>query len=473
MPTRKNLSFAQQIAIDRRHNEYIMGGCWNPFDRTKGTDCSDCAGKELAAARDGTAMSWARQVSTESWRPPAMGGNADPDNGPYGTVMVDHPDQFPPKAAVLIALHHGDGTAADSHMWCQVDKLKIETHGSSNQFPDGATVLNDGVNFTDQVLDVRDTSYANNWWYLPGPIVEDGTPIPTQASSGGAPAATDTLFADVSEFQPPVDDSYPYKVLSIRVCDGTYQDHNFAANYAWMRRALDKGTLTFGIIYTYVRPLTWQANLATVKQMIDQDGGLHPRVALMLDVESGGNPAGDQSAAINALHDGLADYAGSPARIIGYGNVNDLNTMWPHKPAGVQLIVAAYGNNPDYPGKVAHQYTDGTGFGGGLPEGCPPFGNCDMNSADGLDPDAFAAACGIGTAAPTPTPVPTPTPAPPPTDPFLAWIKGAADRELLEYIVEQLGPGDPSWTSKGQTLRDFLWSLTSPSRQTAAKKRNK
>jgi hypothetical protein len=30
-------------------------------------------------------------------------------------------------------------------------------------------------------------------------------------------ALADTLFADVSEYQVPVDDSYPYQVLSIRV----------------------------------------------------------------------------------------------------------------------------------------------------------------------------------------------------------------------------------------------------------------
>jgi hypothetical protein len=58
-------------------------------------------------------------------------------------------------------------------------------------------------------------------------------------------------------------------------------------------------------------------------------------------------------------------------------------------------VVAAYGHNPPYPGKVAHQYTDGSGYGGGLPEGAPPFGRCDMNSADGLTPQQFAAACGI------------------------------------------------------------------------------
>lgn len=69
--------------------------------------------------------------------------------------------------------------------------------------------------------------------------------------------------------------------------------------------------------------------------------------------------------------------------------------MWRTKPSGIRLVVAAYGSNPDYPGKVAHQYTDGSGFGFGLPQGAPPFGNCDMNSADGLTPVQFAAACGI------------------------------------------------------------------------------
>jgi hypothetical protein len=32
----------------------------------------------------------------------------------------------------------------------------------------------------------------------------------------------DSLFADVSEFQVPVDDSYPYQIFSFRSNDGTY-----------------------------------------------------------------------------------------------------------------------------------------------------------------------------------------------------------------------------------------------------------
>jgi hypothetical protein len=36
--------------------------------------------------------------------------------------------------------------------------------------------------------------------------------------------------------------------------------------------------------------------------------------------------------------------------------------------------------------------------------------------------------------------------------------KDFTDRELLEWIVNQLGPGDPSWPSKGMTLRDKVWA---------------
>ena len=122
----------------------------------------------------------------------------------------------------------------------------------------------------------------------------------------------------------------------------------------------------------------------------------HPKMAVMLDVESwGGQLSGDQSAGINAAYEAVGAFIGSTAKVIGYGNVSDLNTLWPNKPPGIRLVIAAYGNNPPYPGKVAHQYTDGSGYGGGLPEGAPPFGRCDMNSADGLTATEYAGACGI------------------------------------------------------------------------------
>lgn len=247
---------------------------------------------------------------------------------------------------------------------------------------------------------------------------------------------TDTLFADVSEYQVPVNNSYPYRVLSIRVCDGTYRDRNFAHNYRWMRSAFDSGRLTFGIVYTYARP-NWWANANTVRSMIDAAGGLHPRVALMLDVESGGNPPGDGSSWINRLYWNLADYAGSPVRIIGYANAYDFFNMWRVRPAGLRVIGAGYGSNPNLPGQVAHQYTDGSGYSPNLPQGAPPFGRCDMNSANGLTPQQFAAACGVTTTGGT-----------------LMALTDEEQTELLTKVREiwdQLrGPNGAGWPQLGQ-----------------------
>jgi len=54
----------------------------------------------------------------------------------------------------------------------------------------------------------------------------------------------------------------------------------------------------------------------------------------------------------------------------------------------------------------------------------------------------------------------TPAPAPEPA-PARQFPKDFTDHELLEWIVAQLGPGDPAWQSNGMTLRDKVWSLDS------------
>jgi hypothetical protein len=194
--------------------------------------------------------------------------------------------------------------------------------------------------------------------------------------------------------------------------------------------------MTFGIVYTYARP-NWLANANTVRTMIDAGGGLHPRVALMVDVESGGNPPGDGSSWINSLYSNLADYAGGPARVIGYANQYDFFNMWPVRPPGLRVIGAGFGSNPNLPGQVAHQYTDGQGYSPNLPQGCPPFGNCDMNSADGLTPQQFAAACGITTIG--------------------GWLMALTDEEQAELLTkvrdiwDQLrGPNGAGWPQLGQ-----------------------
>lgn len=212
----------------------------------------------------------------------------------------------------------------------------------------------------------------------------------------------DTLFADVSYFQNKVNDTYPYRVLSIRSNDGTFRDPNFDANYKWCVKAVNEGRMDFFIVYAYLRT-NWEATADTMIDMVNKAGGIHPQMTIMLDVESGGNPPGDASDWINRTYWKLADWIGNPKRVFGYANKSDFNTMWRTRPEGLRVVGAGYGQNPNLPGQIAHQYTDGRGFGGGLPEGCPPFGNCDMNSANGLDPITFAVQLGVGPTPATPT----------------------------------------------------------------------
>jgi hypothetical protein len=239
---------------------------------------------------------------------------------------------------------------------------------------------------------------------------------------------TDTLYADVSYANPPVDDSYTaagYRVLAMRSNDGTVVDTNFAANYAWCVNAVNSGAMDFFLCYFFWRS-NWQTTINNHMSLVNGAGGPHPRMVSMIDVETdgGNNPTYDVSSDLNSTMGTLASWLGSPARVIGYGNTGDLSLMWPTMPLGLRLVVAGYGEQTSYPGQVAHQYTNGTGYGAasGLPDGAPPFGNCDMNSADGLSSIAFAAACGITIGvpvAPTPPPV-TPPPVvvtPPPATP--------------------------------------------------------
>jgi len=93
---------------------------------------------------------------------------------------------------------------------------------------------------------------------------------------------------------------------------------------------------------------------------------------------------------------------GSPKRVIAYGNVSDLNALWPQKPPGIRLIVASYGSNPSYPGKFAHQFSDS--------QNVPPFGPSDINSADGMGQAQLQEMFGFTAPHPTPPPAPVNTP---------------------------------------------------------------
>lgn len=201
-----------------------------------------------------------------------------------------------------------------------------------------------------------------------------------------------TFYADVSEWQPPLPANYPYRWVAIRSNDGTYRDRRFTENWDTVRHMLDDGRLVGAIVYSVVRP-NWADTLEVHLEMQGED---RPDVVTMADVESwGGQIVGDHSDAFNRFVWGASDWRGGgaddrPTRCIGYLNPNDIG-IWPVLP-DMPFVVPSYGAPPNFDGApelgrryVAHQYTDGSGFGGGLPEGYGRI-RCDMNLAHGRDP---------------------------------------------------------------------------------------
>ncbi|AHZ95590.1 lysin A [Mycobacterium phage OkiRoe] len=402
--TRANVEGAKAFIRARLGAPYQYGGALSSTNVRQGTDCSEVWQTVLESV-------FGRYVpgrqfegaTTESYRSVKVG-----EVGPFGTIRVARPQDIPADAVVKLAFHHEGNGGASSHMWGELDGMLIESASKK------------GLCTAPAAWPIEH-SYANAWAYLPGRIVEDGT-APTVVEP------QDTLYADVSEWQVPVTDAYTdagYRVLCIRSNDGTHRDEDWANNYAWCKRAVDDGRLAFFIVYFVWRP-NWQAAVDTLKAQV---GEPHPKMAVMLDVESwNGQIGGDQSAGINAAFEQIAGWLGDRRRVIGYGNTGDLNALWPRKPEGVRLVVAGYGKLPTYPGMIAHQYTDGQGYGGGLPEGAPPFGRCDMNAANGLTASAFARALGI-------------EPSTTGEDDFMSALSADEQREMLTYLRWAFAPG--------------------------------
>lgn len=212
----------------------------------------------------------------------------------------------------------------------------------------------------------------------------------------------DCIYADVSSFQRVVDDSYPYQFIAIRANDGNYRDPNFQANLAWCKSAVARGKLVGFIVY-FVYETNWQETVNVFKACV---GTPHPKMAVMIDVESwGGRMRGDQSGPLGAVTAALASWLGNKDRVIAYGNAGDLANLWPSR-GGIRVALANYGANPSFPNKLIHQYADNYQV--------PPFGPCDINSADGLSAQEFAVALGLASPAPVPVPYPKPVPNPNP-----------------------------------------------------------
>jgi GH25 family lysozyme M1 (1,4-beta-N-acetylmuramidase) len=147
----------------RLGDAYVYGGVYSPSDLTEGADCSGVVGWVLEALTKGPAnMSWAHNVSTESWyydyntNSPAAPGTV----GPYGTIAVASLADVPVDAALIIDIMHGGG-GEDSHTNCSLEGTLIESNGDHGSCTNGTGAYE------------TTASLWTDHYYLPGPIVND------------------------------------------------------------------------------------------------------------------------------------------------------------------------------------------------------------------------------------------------------------------------------------------------------------
>lgn len=208
----------------------------------------------------------------------------------------------------------------------------------------------------------------------------------------------DTLYADVSYYQPVVNDSYPYAFFCFRANDGTFRDPHFFQNLAWAKAAVKSGKLKGFIVYTVFEE-NWIETYNTLVDMI----GPHPdnAMAIMIDVESWeGKISGNHSADLNQFRERLITYlnhsrrksrrksllARDRKRVMAYANQSDRDSLWPSW-GDAKWDIANISYNPNLRDQIAHQFS--------WTWNTPPFGPCDINSADGRTPREFAVALGI------------------------------------------------------------------------------
>jgi hypothetical protein len=228
--------------------------------------------------------------------------------------------------------------------------------------------------------------YAQRAGNRPRPATLSGraesNPLRTRAA---AASTSSVVFADVSEHQGrPVDNSYPFPILSFRLDTGFRTDRLAAENLLRSRRMLDAGRLSLVIGYVVMLPGTNAAVMRRVTQLM----GTHcpSGFAFRVDVESGPGFAGpgDHSAQANDLVRQLAIYAGDdpadPKHVEGYGNAPDLASCWPGRPLALKVCTARY--DDEDPGSYSQQYYGGLDYPvpAGLPRTCPPWGSwVDLN----------------------------------------------------------------------------------------------
>lgn len=153
MITRHDVDNAKNLVRERLGAPYRYGEMFDPHNPRQGTDCSGVWNDVLATALG--RLIWGREAegnTTEAYRYVKVG-----ERGPFGTIRVARPQDIPADAVAKLAFHHEGNGGAASHMWGELDGMRIESASGK------------GLVTGDRAWPI-DHSYATAWAYLPGPI---------------------------------------------------------------------------------------------------------------------------------------------------------------------------------------------------------------------------------------------------------------------------------------------------------------
>ncbi|AXF51529.1 lysin A [Mycobacterium phage Constella] len=312
--TRANVEATKNFIRARVGNPYVYGGALSPTNVRQGTDCSEVwqTVLEMVHGRYNPGRQ-SEGATTESYRYIPVGGV-----GPFGTIRVNHWRDIPANAAAKLAFHHGPGGGANSHMWGELDGMLIESAGSKGLVTNGRAMT-------------IDNSYATAWAYLPGPILEDGSPIPEDPNAV-------TWGIDISNHQGEMDlnrvKAEGFDFIWCKVSEGAnYRDPFWPGN---RDRARAAGLILAG--YHYVRTGDPAAQAKTFVEHLGDKS-----IPAMLDFEDGSGNI-EQFWAVKAEIEKL----GVQVRL---SYIPD----WYHERIG----------KPDLskvPGLIASEYVSGTGY---------------------------------------------------------------------------------------------------------------
>jgi hypothetical protein len=333
----------------RLGDPYVYGGVYSS-DISQGADCSGVVGWVLEALVNTPArMSWAHNVSTESWgydyntNTPAAPGTV----GPYGTVAVASLADIPADAALVIDIMHGGG-GEDSHTNCSLNGTLIESNGDHGSCTNGTGAY---------------PTTAGLWtdhWYLAGPVINDVAPPPPMHTLF-YPDTSNNNWSSEGELTGFLSQLHAQGFAGVvhKVSQGSdYQDPYWRACRAWCE-ANDLSWL--GYHYVDTSDPAAQANNFNA----DFGGG-----NVMLDFEEGSGDINNFWAVVNAFNNvGVnVSLAYIPRWYWGQIGSPDLSAL----PANqIQLVSSNYGPNP---AGTAQEIYSRLGADGG--PGWLPYGNC-------------------------------------------------------------------------------------------------